>query len=440
MTMPDPVTTYERKFGMYAVLGAGVWLVFLAPAVQEGWRERGAFVGWVGLASVFAFAGVYMWSFIWGRPRRRTGDLSRRLDARASLIYLALVALAVVMVLTLHSSALGSAVYLAVAGIMLFPVRLAVPIAVVLAAVAELLARKVAGWEGADGIALSVGLATFAVWGIWQAMRRSMELALSREENAELAIGQERARMARDLHDILGHSLTVIAVKAELAGRLLEVNPGRVRSEVADIERLSRDALADVRRTVEGYHELSLPVEITRARAALEAAEIDAALPGSTDEVPSEWRELFAWTIREGVTNVVRHSGARHCTVSLGADRLRITDDGRGCTRVAVHGNEFGGHGLSGLRERAAGVGASIVTETPPGGGFCLTVSAPEVASTVPSTPVRARSERSTSVPSTAAPSRTVPSTSGRSTSVASTAVPSGTVPSTSGQAREASR
>jgi len=376
MTMPDPLATYERKFSRYAVLGAVVWLVFLAPAVQQGWRERGFVIGWVGLVSVFGFAGVYVWSFVWGREKRRSGELWRRVDRGAATFFLVLLALAVVMVLTLHSSALGSAVYVAVAGITLFPVRLAVLLAVALGAVAELLARKVPGWEGADGVALSVGLATFAVWGIWQATRRSMDLALAREENAQLAIGQERARMARDVHDILGHSLTVIAVKAELAGRLLTANPDRVRSEVADIERLSRDALADVRRTVEGYRELSLPIEITRARAALEAAEIHADLPGSTDDVLSQWRELFAWTIREGVTNVVRHSGARQCTVSLGADRIRITDDGRGCTQVAVHG----GNGLGGLRERAAGVEARIVTETPSEGGFSLAVIAADPA------------------------------------------------------------
>ncbi|MEP6797023.1 MAG: histidine kinase, partial [Lapillicoccus sp.] len=248
-----------------------------------------------------------------------------------------------------------------------------------------------------EGIGLSVGLATFAVWGIWQAMRRSMDLVRAKEENTELLVGQERARMARDLHDILGHSLTVVIVKAELAGRLLdaEASPdadadadtgrgagrGRARAEVADIERLARDALADVRRTVEGYRDLSLPVEISRAKAALEAAEIEATLPGSTDEVPSEFRELFAWIVREGVTNVVRHSAARHCTVSLGPDRVRIVDDGRGCVGVD------GGHGLVGLRERAAASGARLVVESPTGGGFSLSVFVPVRAAPAPPLP-----------------------------------------------------
>ena len=106
------------------------------------------------------------------------------------------------------------------------------------------------------------------------------------EKNAELAVENERTRFARDLHDILGHSLTVITVKAELANRLLDVDPERARAELADLERLSRDALADVRRAVEGYRELTLPGELARARTALAAAEIEAELPNSTDEVP----------------------------------------------------------------------------------------------------------------------------------------------------------
>ena len=169
------------------------------------------------------------------------------------------------------------------------------------------------------------------------------------EENARLAVDNERNRFARDLHDILGHSLTVITVKAELAQRLLDVDPARAKAEVADLERLSRDALSDVRRAVEGYRELTLPGELARARTALAAAEIDADLPNSTEEVPSDRRELFAWTVREGVTNVIRHSGAQRCTVRLTHDAAEVLDDGRGPTE-----DPAGGSGLLGLRERAA--------------------------------------------------------------------------------------
>lgn len=374
----DAARTYTRKFNSWSVFGAGVWLVFLAPVFQKGWQV-GGWRGWTSLVVTAVFCLAYLLVFLWSQPRRRGREAWRRLRPEMLAAWAGLGLLALAVVLCLGSTGLATTVYVAVAGIMLLPVWWAVTQAAVLAVGTELLARTVPGWDGADGIGLSVFLASFAVWGIMQAMRRSLQLVEAKDENSQLLVGQERARMARDLHDILGHSLTVITVKAELAGRLLDADDDaarrRARAEVADLERLARDALADVRRTVEGYRDLSLPGEITRARSALEAAEIEADLPGSTDEVPSHWRELFAWTLREGVTNVVRHSAARHCTVTLTPDRIRIVDDGRGCAQAVGEG----GNGLLGLRERAGAVGATVVVETPPEGGFALSVLVPSV-------------------------------------------------------------
>ena len=208
------------------------------------------------------------------------------------------------------------------------------------------------------------------MYGIQQMMLRNVALLSAHEENARLAVDNERNRFARDLHDILGHSLTVITVKAELAQKLMDVDPDRARAEVDDLERLARDALADVRRAVEGYRELTLPGELARARTALAAAEIEAVLPNSTDEVPSERRELFAWTIREGVTNVIRHSHASHCEVVLHEDRVEIVDDGVGPRENGA------GHGLTGLRERASVLNGTVVTRTLDP-GFSLTVVLP---------------------------------------------------------------
>jgi two-component system sensor histidine kinase DesK len=152
----------------------------------------------------------------------------------------------------------------------------------------------------------------------------------------------------------------VITVKAELANRLLDSDTpeavARARAELDDLERLSRDALADVRRAVEGYRELTLPGELARARAALDAAEIEARLPNSADDVPTDLRELFAWTVREGVTNVIRHSEARTCEVRLTPTSAEVRDDGHGCDGGGP------GSGLTGLRERASAVGATVVT------------------------------------------------------------------------------
>ena len=144
----------------------------------------------------------------------------------------------------------------------------------------------VPGWHRDEGILFGTLVATLAIWGISQSINRNIEVLAVREENARLALDDERNRFARDLHDILGHSLTVITVKAELANRLIDVDAERARAELADLERLSRDALADVRRAVDGYRELTLPGELARARTALSAAEIAADLPNSTDGVP----------------------------------------------------------------------------------------------------------------------------------------------------------
>jgi two-component system sensor histidine kinase DesK len=188
------------------------------------------------------------------------------------------------------------------------------------------------------------------------------------QENARLAVDKERSRFARELHDIMGHSLTVIAVKAELAQKLLEVDLDRARAEIADVERLSRDAMTEVRRAVDGYRDITLPGELVRARSALTAAEIEPDLPSSTDGVPAELQELFAWTVREGVTNVIRHSAATRCVVRLSPDRAEVADNGTAGPSLGGHGS-----GLDGLRERAADVGATVVTrELQP--GFSLAV------------------------------------------------------------------
>ena len=144
-----------------------------------------------------------------------------------------------------------------------------------------------------------------------------------------------------------------------------------MEAEIADLERLSRDALTDVRKAVEGYREITLPGELVRAQIALRAAEIDAELPNSTDDVPSDLRELFAWTVREGVTNVIRHSGASRCEVRLTPTCAEVLDDGVVAPSPNGHGS-----GLAGLRERAADVGATVVTrQLDP--GFSLSVVRP---------------------------------------------------------------
>ena len=178
--------------------------------------------------------------------------------------------------------------------------------------------------------------------------------------------------MSRDVHDILGHSLTVITVKSELAGRLIEIDPARAAVEIAELETLARQALADVRSTVGGMRQIDIGTELLSARTALTAAGIKADLPSDADLVPLRHRELFGWVMREAVTNVVRHSSAQRCHVTLTASRISIVDDGCGPAD-----DTGGGNGLRGLAERVDAAGGSLTLARVPTGGFELEVSAP---------------------------------------------------------------
>lgn len=217
---------------------------------------------------------------------------------------------------------------------------------------------------------------TIALFGMRRVMLSNAELRAARDEIATLAVAEERARMARDLHDVLGHSLTTITVKAGLARRILESSgdDDHAIAELRDVEHLSRTALSEVRATVSGYRKASLLAELVGARAALQAAEITADLPHAVDNVPAELQEPFAYVLREGVTNVIRHSGARRCEVRLGQSWIEIRDDGTG-----AHGNGTSGHGLAGLTERLAGVGGSLTAGPAPDGGFVVRASVPSV-------------------------------------------------------------
>jgi two-component system sensor histidine kinase DesK len=340
---------------------AAIWLFYLLNPFEAGWEKRDTTAGWIGMLATVLFAAIYLAAFLLLRWRRRPGTPFRVTPSRGVglLIVGTEIALGVVICLAVGQEGIAAAVYVAVLSMICLPPVTAWLTAAIVGGSAYAATLIVDGWTADRGILFGTMVAALAIWGISQAINRNIEVLAVREENARLALEDERNRFARDLHDILGHSLTVITVKAELAQKLFDVDPVRARAEVTDLERLSRDALADVRRAVEGYRELTLPGELARARMALDAAEIEADLPNSTDDVPTSVRELFAWTIREGVTNVVRHSGARRCTIRLTPSSAEIVDDGRG-----MNGTSLSGHGLVGLRERASAAGATVVTTT----------------------------------------------------------------------------
>ncbi|MEV4058074.1 sensor histidine kinase [Amycolatopsis sp. NPDC049688] len=216
----------------------------------------------------------------------------------------------------------------------------------------------------------SITLAMFFMANLVRAVRR---LERANEEIATLAVANERERLARDLHDLLGHSLTTITVKAGLARRVLESagDIPRAVEEIREVESLTRSALSDVRATVSANREVSLSVELVGARAALRAAEIDADLPHAVDNVRPEFQNPFGYVLREAVTNVLRHSGAKRVRVRLGGNWLEIEDDGTATGVVA-------GNGLRGLTERLAAVGGTLRTSARPGGGLLVRAEIPQ--------------------------------------------------------------
>jgi two-component system sensor histidine kinase DesK len=360
--------TGRRGPGRWGWLAAGIWLFYLYQPFEAIIRHDGLGVRVLGLAALLLFALSYIGFFAWVR---RAGIGGQGLPAWQPLLYLSgMLALALLTIPAAGQQALTCLVYIAAVAMMAVDVRVAIAVVALLLGGAELAMRLVPGWTDDGSYGFAIFLAGLAVFGMRRAIQRSIELNAAREDFAELAVQEERNRFARDLHDILGHSLTVITVKAELAGKLIAANPERAAAEVADVESLARAALADVRAAVAGYRELSLAGELVSASAALQAAEIKADLPTTVDVVPEANRELFAWVVREGVTNVVRHSGAKRCTIRITATRIDVLDDGLGPTPSGG----ASGHGLVGLRERADEARATLEIGQAPGGGFRLAV------------------------------------------------------------------
>jgi two-component system sensor histidine kinase DesK len=203
------------------------------------------------------------------------------------------------------------------------------------------------------------------------------QLHAAQAELARSAVAEERLRFSRDLHELLGHTLTLIVVKAQVARRLMEAQPVAAAAAAADIEQIGRKALVEVREAVTGYREAAFATELDGARAALCDAGIEVSITEVGTPLPSPADTLFGWAVREAATNVIRHSGARHCTIVVrhnGAQStLEVRDDGAGGARSGVSP----GNGLRGLRERLASAGGSLRAANATGGGFELRASLP---------------------------------------------------------------
>ncbi len=339
------------------ILWIGVWLVFLNSPVHDlasgNHTTGGTVAGWLGLA---AFVGVYL-----ALVFRQMGRPFSAYLVGALIVTLAV--LAALLCLTLGSPWLGLFVYVSVVCGATLPLRVAYW-AIATTVGLMLLVGLHVGEKDAGDLVLLVLLIGYAMTGVRQLVRTTVELRKARATVAQLAANEERLRLARDLHDLLGHSLSLITLKSELAGRMLPDHPGKAAQQVADIENVSRQALVDVREAVSGYRRPRLSAELAGAQVALAAADVTADLPAEPDlnGIAEESESALAWALREAVTNVVRHSGARRCTVELLRRQtldglmleLAVEDDGAG-------GSGSGpGNGLTGLSERLAKAGGTL--------------------------------------------------------------------------------
>ncbi len=345
------------------VMWTAIWLAYLGAPVDDllhGGHTVGVRVlGWGGLA---VFVVWYMLLVF------RTGRGGRTDVVLGSLAVLA--AESTALVLTLGRSWLVLFVYVSIASGAALPPRLArwtIPGTSALMAALALVVPDGRAFLG--GLLVPALLGGFAMTGVRELIRTTVALREARATVAQLAANEERLRLARDLHDLLGHSLSLITLKSELAGRMLPAHPDRAAQQVADIEQVSRQALVDVREAVTGYRRPRLAAELAGAKVALAAAGVAAELPAEPDraDLPEESEAALAWALREAVTNVVRHSGARRCVVELLPRQtldgpvleLSVQDDGApGPAPASTPGN-----GLTGLAERLHKAGGTLDTD-----------------------------------------------------------------------------
>ncbi len=230
-------------------------------------------------------------------------------------------------------------------------------------------------WAGVSGASWVFTYALFCVAQVW-IWDVTMRLDRARTAEAEVAVLRERLRFAGDLHDIQGHQLQAIALKAQLAARLIGVDDELARRHAGDAHALALEALGETRELVQGYRRVGLAVELANAVGILKAAGVEAAVEGTPEAVPVALQPLFGSLVREGATNLLRHTRAERCEIAVEREGddvvVRMADDG-----VARAPSDGDGSGVAGLRERFAAVGGRVEAAPLAAGGFVLTGRAP---------------------------------------------------------------
>lgn len=323
-----------------------LWLIYLAFFFVE-WLFRPVSIFEIGLAAITMALFLVLYFSAW----RRKGA--------SALAHIAAIAALGAAWTPFNAGASVLFIYAASFAFRVGPPRRAIVVVFAVAALACLIAwwsqPVMHYWLPGVFVSLIIGVANIY---FGERERHNAELRLTQAEVRRLARVAERERIARDLHDVLGHTLSLIAVKSELAGRLIDKNPARARDELASIEQSARTALSEVRQAISGFNEQTLEQALEQARLTLRAADVELELEtGELVDVPLQQQAMLSLVIREAITNVLRHAAARVCRIRLSDDsdvlRLEISDDGRGQVRPD-------GSGVQGMRARVEALGGEF--------------------------------------------------------------------------------
>jgi two-component system sensor histidine kinase DesK len=357
----------------------------------------------VAVTALVFFATSYTW-LMWPHPAS-SGARVRAQSRTSFILFSILIALVLALSLLYGSAFLWLFIGVSATAGVLLPVRSAFLVVTILTLLPLVISVGTSGgiarveWLQLIPLVLLVRGLGLDMIGLVRLSGAIRELHAARKELARLAVVEERLRLARDLHDLLGHSLSLMTLKSELAGRLVEKEPARAAQEIREVELTARQTLREVREAVSGYRQPRLLSELEGARQLLQAAGIECLVEQAVGEFPPSTDAVLAWVVREGVTNVIRHSRARRCLIRLtcenGTIDAEVINDGE-LRQEQDAAWRRAGSGLSGLSERITALGGRIeaqpvqqtehdaTTVTSPGKeGFRLWVELPVQSSAI---------------------------------------------------------
>lgn len=327
-----------------------IWIGFLIfPVTETLAADTSSSTKAWQLTIIATFTVIYVWGMI--DALSKPLPFSDTLRPRAAVLVLAAAALVVVAMLVAIPSGITLVIYLVALIVIALPPRISYPLGAVTIAIFVTYSVVAYGTQAIGLAIISVSVYVSVVGSSYFSRQADREITVGKRE----AVVDERERVARDVHDGLGHTLTVISLKSDLALKLIDRDPERAKAEIAEVNSLSRQAIAEVRATVSGLSTRQLATELAAAEDLAAEIGLDFDVAGEPEDVDPRHRILFGWVLREAMTNVIRHAQANSVRVEMGDSHIRMCDDG-----VGFDSNSVAGHGLAGLRQRVEDAGGTM--------------------------------------------------------------------------------